>query len=70
MRNVILFIIVSILLNGCYAGPKTYEIFERNMNSAIGTSWVVSANPNLRKVYSEDIYIYLKVFQKVVFMGI
>ena len=62
MRNVILFIIVSILLNGCYAGPKTYEIFERNMNSDIGTSWVVSANPNLRKVYSEDRYIYIYIY--------
>ena len=60
IKNIILiFIVCSILLNGCYLGPKTYEIFERNMNSAIGTSWVVSANPSLRKVYSEDKYIYI-----------
>ncbi len=59
MKNIILVIAVSIVLSGCRMGPSTYEIFERNMNSAIGTSWVVSANPHLREIYSEDKYIYI-----------
>ena len=59
MRNIILFIIVSIVLSGCRMGPSTYEVFENNNNWNIGKSGIPNANPHLREIYSEDKYIYI-----------
>jgi len=59
MRNTVFIVLVLIGLNGCYIGPATYEVFESNMNSAIGTSWVTSANKKGKRVYSEDMYVYV-----------
>ena len=58
MKNIILIFIASILLNGCYMGSATYEVFEKNMNLNIGDSFIPKMNYKFREIYSEDKYIY------------
>lgn len=59
MRNIILFIIVSIVLSGCRYGPATYEEFvhQRNFNAKYMNFPNLASH--LREIYSEDKYIYI-----------
>ncbi|NLO17773.1 MAG: hypothetical protein GX118_06235 [Arcobacter butzleri] len=60
MKNIILIFIASILLNGCYMGSATYEVFERSRNYHIGKDNIPkSFGSDGRNIYSEDKYIYL-----------
>jgi hypothetical protein len=58
VSNFILILLVIICFCGCYAGPATYEVFERNMNFNIGTALIPKTVPEKREIYSDDKYIY------------
>lgn len=54
--NFILIFIASLIFYGCTIGPATYEIFEKDMNYLIGSSWL--PDKKYREIYSDDKYIY------------
>jgi thioredoxin-related protein len=61
--------VISLLLSGCYIGSPSYEVFERNNNWNIGKPHLPKLNPNLKKIYSEDRYIYILEFPKGCVVG-
>lgn len=59
MKNILLILTISVLLNGCYIGAASYEVFEKNMNFNVGDSFIPKMNYKFREIYSEDKYIYI-----------
>ena len=57
-NNIFLFLIVF-MISGCYMGAKNYDVFARNLNHNIGSSFIPSQNPKLRKIYDENRYEYV-----------
>lgn len=58
INNLFLFMAVF-MVSGCYMGAKTYEVFERNLNHNVGSSFIPSQNKKLRKIYDESRYEYV-----------
>ena len=57
--NNLFFILILFIFSGCYMGSPSYKVFERNMNSSVGNSFIPYMNKRKREIYSEDKYIYV-----------
>ncbi len=57
--NIILILMVSFMLNGCYIGPATYEIFEQTVNLNAYHIFNPKTTKLEREIYDKDKYIYI-----------
>ena len=57
MRNTVFIALALIGLNGCYIGPATYEVFEKNRNISIGDK-IYPGLKNKKQPYTEEFDIY------------
>ncbi|MFV0481163.1 MAG: hypothetical protein ACK5LP_04190 [Campylobacteraceae bacterium] len=64
LSNFLILITLAFGFSGCYTTKATYEIFERNFNSAIGSSYYTTYWKERREIYSEDKYIYISRYPK------
>ncbi|MGG7074628.1 hypothetical protein U5B43_10370 [Campylobacter sp. 9BO] len=58
VRNFIFGVSVAIATSGCYLGPATYELFEKNRESQIENVFIPIKYPKLKEIYDENRYIY------------
>ncbi|MDR1460787.1 MAG: hypothetical protein LBI78_04010 [Campylobacteraceae bacterium] len=58
LSNVIGLITLLFMLSGC-SSPAYYEVFERTINTYVGTSFIPNQYEKLREIYSDDKYIYI-----------
>ena len=63
IRNILLILFILFILNGCYKGPATYEVWEKNNDISIGMKLYKTESLYItegkKKVYDRNHYIYI-----------
>jgi len=63
IKNILLPSILLVILNGCYVGPATYEVWKKNMDLGIGMKLYKAEKLYIKegkkKIYDKNHYIYI-----------
>lgn len=63
IKNILLISIILVILNGCYVGPATYEVWKGNTDLGIGMKLYkeekLYIEEGKKKIYDKNHYIYI-----------